>query len=417
MKFGFAGTLKNSALALTVVAVSPLMPCAVAQAQPVILWSSMSGAPRTTPGVWGNGAAARSREQSYEGAAVLKVTARNPEEGARLDVDPPVDIKPFLGENGLLRLRLRFRDAPIPVVQPPAVGEFPGVGTPGFGNFPNPLGGNTGAANPGFGTVPPPVFRPNQQLSPRLAQFNPPPLGNAGGGFPALPPAQPGGNMLPGADVFQPPVWTGPPPQETALRRILVTFMLEQGALAGYVNLNLEATIPDDNGWRLFSLPIPSMRATPGANGNLKRILLTADEEDSFYLEQMALMIETPALTVSIRRPEDPPGARVADITVRPGPLTLVADIEIGATDPIIEWNFDADNLGTLPPPAFGPAPVVLREGAAPVVVGPRIDARGAVARFDYPNEEQNYRVQVTLRDRVGKKAPVTASILVRTRG
>jgi hypothetical protein len=59
----------------------------------------------------------------------------------------------------------------------------------------------------------------------------------------------------------------------------------------------------------------------------------------------------------------------------------------------------------------------VLQEGAAPVAAGPRIDARGPVARFEYPNEEQNYRVQVTLRDRVGKKAPVTASILVRTRG
>ena len=159
------------------------------------------------------------------------------------------------------------------------------------------------------------------------------------------------------------------------------------------------------------------MRATPGANGTLKRILLTSDDEDSFYLEQMALMVETPALTVSIRRPEDPPGARLADITVRPGPVTLVADIEVGASDPIIEWNFDADNLGTLPPPAFGPPPVASQDGMAPVVAGPRIDARGAVARFSYPNEEQNYRVQVTLRDRVGKKAPVIASILVRTRG
>ena len=91
--------------------------------------------------------------------------------------------------------------------------------------------------------------------------------------------------------------------------------------------------------------------------------------------------------------------------------------MEAGTSDAIIEWNFDADNVGNLPPSALGPPPVVLQEGAAPVAGGPRIDARGAVARFEYPNEEQNYRVQVTVRDRVGRKAPVTASILVRTRG
>jgi hypothetical protein len=33
------------------------------------------------------------------------------------------------------------------------------------------------------------------------------------------------------------------------------------------------------------------------------------------------------------------------------------------------------------------------------------------------PNEEQNYRVEVTVRDRSGQKQPVKASILVRIRG
>lgn len=50
-------------------------------------------------------------------------------------------------------------------------------------------------------------------------------------------------------------------------------------------------------------------------------------------------------------------------------------------------------------------------------VVGPRIDARGLTATFTYPNEEQNYRVEVKVTDKSGKKEPVTASILVKVRG
>jgi hypothetical protein len=48
--------------------------------------------------------------------------------------------------------------------------------------------------------------------------------------------------------------------------------------------------------------------------------------------------------------------------------------------------------------------------------VGPRIDARGLTARPDWPEEEQNYRVEVTVRDRSGKKDEVKASLIVKVR-
>jgi hypothetical protein len=53
----------------------------------------------------------------------------------------------------------------------------------------------------------------------------------------------------------------------------------------------------------------------------------------------------------------------------------------------------------------------------AEVPAGPRVDARGLIGKFEYPAEEQNYRVEVTVRDRSGKKQPVTASLLVKVRG
>jgi hypothetical protein len=56
-------------------------------------------------------------------------------------------------------------------------------------------------------------------------------------------------------------------------------------------------------------------------------------------------------------------------------------------------------------------------EGAPVVPAGPRVDARGLTAAFTYPNEEQNYRVEVTVRDKSGAKKPVTASIIVKVRG
>ncbi|MDQ3814595.1 MAG: hypothetical protein M3347_11665 [Armatimonadota bacterium] len=275
-------------------------------------------------------------------------------------------------------------------------------------------------------------------------------------------------------------------PQRTAITRLQVTIMLEKGVMAGAIDIpDLQKVEADDGGWRVFGLALKDMRSTPEASGPAHSILLTSDKEDIFYLAQMALVEETAKISVSIRRPTDPPGTQLAEITVKPGAITLVADVEAGTADPIIEWNFDADNVGNLPrtnlggfgrrgrrgrggmqggmpggmggmeggmqggmpggmegqPGGFGNfgGPPTSSEGAggfpgAPgfpgaqgseggmggmptVPLGPRIDARGLVAKFEYPNEEQNYRVEVTVRDRTNKKEPVTASLLVKVRG
>jgi hypothetical protein len=217
----------------------------------------------------------------------------------------------------------------------------------------------------------------------------------------------------------------------------------------------------------LLTLPLNNLISTPGASGPVTRVVLTSDKEDYFYLAQAALVIENGQMTVSIRRPSDQVGTQTAEVTVKPGPVTLIADVEAGASDPVVEWNFDADNVGNLPPGALsnpmaamggmgegmgmpgmgmggpgmdprtlqgpagdprtlqGPAmdprtmpggPMMPGGAMGGTQVGPRLDARGLTATFDYPNEEQNYRVEVTVRDRSGKKEPVTASILVQVR-
>jgi hypothetical protein len=268
-----------------------------------------------------------------------------------------------------------------------------------------------------------------------------------------LPPLGTMGGLPGGFGTGQAPVVTGPPDQETDLTRLTCTLVLDQGVMEGEIEIprqwdnpkriDFDKVHPDANGWLMFVLPIKQMRATPDANGLVHRIILTGDHEDTFYLTQMALVAESGEITVSIRRLSDAPGTQIGEITVKPGPITLVAEVEAGTADPVIEWNFDADNVGNLPPPnpdgtqpAAQPAtPAGLPalpgaitppepaapgadagEGEAPVA-GPRIDARGLIAKFEYPNEEQNYRVEVTVRDRSGKKDPVKASLLVKVRG
>jgi hypothetical protein len=63
-----------------------------------------------------------------------------------------------------------------------------------------------------------------------------------------------------------------------------------------------------------------------------------------------------------------------------------------------------------------GMPPGMDAEGGGMAFVGPRIDARGLSARPEWPNEEQNYRVEITVRDRAGRKDEVKASLLVKVR-
>lgn len=395
----------------------------------VYFWNSAAGTQglkagvdSARAGVWGNGEQKLARDVKYEEADTLKVTTRGFREGVRFDLKTPLDITPYRAE-GYVRLRVRFHDSPQQTFGGPGIMDAPG--DPGM------MPGMPGAA-PGFGGA---RIQPNFQMAPL------PPLGAMGGagGFPGMPGME--------GEVVIP---TGPTPQDTPITQFLVTFVLENGIMEGTIDvpkqwnktrlIDFDKVRPDANGWLLFTLPLKEMRSTPDASGALRRMILSGDYQDTFWLTQAALVVETGAMQVSIRKLSDSPGTQTAEITVRPGAITLVADVEAGAADPAIEWNFDADNVGNLPikapegtpfggqmPDGFpgvdpGMAPgadpgMMPGEGVATVPLGPRIDARGLVAKFEYPNEEQNYRVEVTVRDRAGKKEPVTASILVQVRG
>jgi hypothetical protein len=388
---------------------------------------------------WGNGniRATRSRTIDYEGASVQEIDSKNFAEGVRFDLNSPLDLTPYQ-EQGFLRLRLRFRNAQ-PAGMPEGGfpgggfpgggfpgGGFPGGGFPGGGfpggGFPGggfPGGGFPGGGFPGGGFQPnsTPVPAPNDQLNPvwiHNAQFTPPQNGAlpqfGAPGFPGMGEVGPDGLGVP----------TGPPPQKTDITELRVTFMRETGVTVGRIPIDLEEVQSDANGWRLFILPIRDTTSTKNAAGMVKRILLSSDREDKFYLAQAALAVETGKMTVSIRPTQDPAGTQIGEIVAKPGRITLVADVEAGTADPSIEWDFDADKTGNLPAPALNAgafAQPTIDGTTAPEIVGPRIDARGITATFDYPNEEQNYRVQVTVRDKTGKKAPATASVLVKIRG
>ena len=389
----------------------------------VYFWNSAAGIQDTRAGmeasktgVWGNGAVEDAPEMRYEGASTLKITTRNFREGARFDLKTPFDIAPYR-EAGYLRLRLRFREGEREMrnnIAPAAPPRTPVKGG-GFGDRGD------------FGE--PDILREPDILE--GAQVR----GNAQAGV--LPPL---GGMpnIPQPNVMIP---FGPRSQETPITKILCTLILDNGVMEGTIEIpkvwentrqvDFEKVQPDAAGWLLFSMNLQQMGSTPGASGMVRRMILSADKQDAFYLTQAALVIETGEMSVLIRKINDAPGTQLAEITVRPGALTLVADVEAGAADPSIEWNFDADDVGNLPAPNPDglPVPPTRADGRVPgeivddgenikaVPFGPRIDARGLIARVVYPDEEQNYRIEVTVRDRAGKKAPVITSILVHVRG
>ncbi|HEX8550732.1 MAG TPA: hypothetical protein VF681_04175 [Abditibacteriaceae bacterium] len=409
-------------------------------ARTIYMYNAGPGLGGNKLGAWGNGEAGNSRQWTYNGEGVLRIRSRNLYEGARFDLATPLDIAPYK-RDGFFRLRLRFKLDPRAVVN--EVEGVPGEGNPegGAGGGRGGQGGQGGGRG-GQGAGPRANAIPETRVSTvRHAQFGPLPTPNAprrgqpGAGMPPLggmPGEAPG--MVGEGGGMEP---IGPPAQLTPVTLLRVSLMHDKGATFGNVKIDLDDSEPDDEGWRTFFFPVRDMRSTPDVEGLVRRVVLTSDVDESFWLAQMALVTETGKMTASIRRPTDPTGAQIADITVKPGPFTLVADVESGIADPIIEWNFDADNVGNLPPAALSlppegtPGAMEGMEGETPIIaevpvgpdglplpaLGPRIDARGMQARFEYPNEEQNYRVEVTVRDRSGQKTPVKASILVRVRG
>jgi len=440
---------------------------------------------------WGNGALRRVRRPDYEGAPTLQILTRNFAEGVRFDLNQPIDPRPYL-QNGFIRLRLKFNGAggaggglgngvPGGRGRGRGRGSFPGGGVPeAGGGF---AGGGAGAADAGGGVGTGALFQmrppadggdlqggqddrgdnPDAQAQGQ-PPFDPNTLGGAlpglGGatGFPAgLPGAFPGTRGGTGGAT------AGTGPQATYIKEFKITLVRETGVTSGRFVVDLNTNRPDDNGWHLFTLALKDMTSSKGAAGAITRVLLTSDAQDTFSLAQMALVMETGQMTVSLRTADQAAGTQTAEVTARPDqPLLLVADVEAGAADPQVEWNFDADNVG-LPradaglgtarnpnapatgipgapfPGAGGIRPATPRTGVGTgatgggrgtrtggtdgtpgtgaVFLGPRIDARGLTASATYPNEEQDYRVEVTVRDRSGQRPPVKASMLIHVRG
>lgn len=485
-------------LALSSLPLVSALPVSAQTARSIYLYNSSFGqgvgvVQDARVGSLGNGTSTPARRVEYEDAPSLQVTTRSFAEGLRFELAQPVDPTPYMN-NGFIRLRLKFR-------------EIGGGGGGGRGGFPG--GGDFRGGGGGGGADPrqristkggnePDIFNVSSPSSLSTGWASSAQFRQRGGG--ALPgfggaprrgadpdPRGRGGDprgMGDGGEGGE--VSTGPLPQTTYIKELKVTLLRDSGAMTGRisVDLNSDDNQPDDDGWRLYTLAVKDMTSTPGASGPIRRVLLTSDTQDTFYMAQMALVVETGQMTVSIRTPDKPAGSQIAEIEWKPDrPLTLVADVEAGAADPQVEWNFDASNVGNLPLPAIngglqngdgtqgtegdprggdgrdrqggrdprmgggdprqgattgrgnirgqlgiggggnGAAnrfPGVNGEGGdggEPAFIGPRIDARGLTAKFSYPNEEQDYRVEVTVRDRSGQKQPVTASIIVRIRG
>ncbi|MBV9467944.1 MAG: hypothetical protein JO316_22385 [Abitibacteriaceae bacterium] len=388
----------------------------------VYFWNSAGGSPGVTRGAWGNGSSSEAKDVGGPGDRPLEVITRSFHEGIRFDVNPPVPLAPYQA-TGLLRLRVRFRETgPAPGAGGDLGGGF-GAGNeqpPPGGEVP-PFGGRPRPGQPGSADLISPrlMTRTYSQVAPRLAQFEAPPPGGAPGGGFGGPPG--GGFGPPGGGFGGPPgggfgggpgEGFGAAPQDTEIKRLQFTFMLDKGAGVGDIDINLDKNKADEEGWRFYTLPIKNLHLTPDAGTMIQRLVVTSDAQDTFYIGDLALVAETGDMSVSIRRPTDPVGTQVAEITAKPGPITLVADVEAGTANPIIQWNFDADNAGA--PPAQ--ATVTIGDPTLAPPPGQRVDAHGAQGKFDYPNEEQNYRVEVTVRDRSGKKKPVKASLLVKVR-
>ena len=467
---------------LTLVAAGLALPAARAQGpRTVYLYNaSLGSAPASVSGAkfgpWGNGEIKPTRQRvEYEGAGVVEVTTKNFAEGARFDFKTPVNIDSYQAK-GFVRLRLKFAEdrnarggraggnsrggdgARGGMINSRAGGGVDDGGADGGGMDDGGAGG--GGMDGGGGGDPRTGGRFQNNDFSVTEQSRPQTLVNAQfGATGALPPI--GGGFDPrmgggmgmgggmdggmGGDV-------GPAPQKTDITAIRVTLMRQNGALTGIIPIDLEAITPDEGGWRLFVLPISDMKQTPGASGPVQRMVLTSDQQDTFFLAQAALVVETGDMDVSIRPTDAAEGAQLAEVTVKPGPVTLIADVEAGAADPQVEWNFDADNVGNFPPPGGDPNGMDggmtmggdprrggmtmggdprmggMTMGGDPrmgggmgmdgevAMDGPRVDARGLTATFTYPNEEQNYRVEVTVTDKSGKKEPVKTSILVKVR-
>ena len=363
----------------------------------IFFWNSGGGSEYVkAPAKWGNGDFSVTKRVRFDTLETLQVTTRNLREGVRFDLKQPLDITPYMDE-GFLRLRVQF-NSNRSFNRGGMGGEDPGAmpdATPGgFGGRGR---GGGGGGDGGFAPAAP-LMQPHTQTAAQVL----PPFGGAPGN-------------IPGMEGFN-PVPQGPPRETTEIDHLQLTLVLEKGVMSTVIeipktrgsdtNVDTRRARADDNGWMLFLVPLKSLQTTPGASGDLQRVILTSDNEDTYYLSQLGIVVATDKMTVSIRRQGEPIGTQQGQITVKPGRLTL-------------------DNNTAPPPAAAGQVPG-MDPGMAPdampfggpqqVPAGPPVDARGMVVTHNYPNQEQNYRVEVTVHDRTGKNPDVKASLLVRVR-
>jgi hypothetical protein len=390
----FAILTATTLAATTLVTVTLTAPAQAQAPKTVYVWDgSIASAARV--GSWGNGTA---QPAANGGGRSLQVTTHNFSEGVRFDLNNPVDLDAYK-QAGFWRIKVQMRGAT----------PFGGGGRRGRPQT------DAGAASPGAVRAPATSTRSGASMSPgqtftQVQMQQRPQRGEA----------QRGGAARQGGRARQQATPT--------LTQLQLTAVLDRG-----VTINPASRGNAGSGQTLL-LALRDMRPTPGAGGSVRRLILTGDRSATFGLEQIALVTETNSITASIRRASDAPSTQLQEITVAPGRgTTLIADVEGGTSDLLVQWNFDADNSGAYPLPATagarnrGPAAaggVMPRMGGAPggaepgvgIAVLPRVDAVGLSAQPNWPNEEQNYRVEITVTDRSGRKAPVKSSILVKTR-
>ena len=367
---------------------------------------------------------------------MLNITTRNFYEGARFDFKTPVNLDPYR-EDGYLRLRVRLSSSRSG--RGGRTASMPGM--MGGGMMPG-MPGMMGGAMPG--------------AMPGMMPGMPGAMPGTGG---AMMPGMPGGGMMPGMGGATRGRGRRGRTATPVLNQMQAIVMLDKGALFGRMEVNPRAR-PASDGFQVLMVRLKDMRPTPGAEGAARRIILTGDKEATFALGQASFVVESDDIAVSIRRESDPIGTQTGEITVRPNmPFNLVADVEAGVSDVEVSWNFDADNAGlplpksnanarggrmmpgmpggtmmpgmtmpgagmpmgmpgampggTMMPGMPGGGMMPGMGGATPAE---RVDDTGLSAQLKFPNEEQNYRVEVTVHDRAGKKEDAKSSILVRVR-
>ncbi|MEO6908211.1 MAG: hypothetical protein ABI210_10005 [Abditibacteriaceae bacterium] len=351
---------------------------AIADAPPVpsiFFWNSGGGTDYVnSPAKWGNGNFSVTKNVPFDTLETLQVTTRNLSEGVRFDLKNPLDLTPYM-DKGVLRLRVKFSS-----------------------------GKGTGRGGGGFAPAAP-MMQPRTSGAAQVL----PPLGGAPGR----------GGLGNGSQVLS--------SESTEIDHLQLTLVLEKGIMSTIIDIpkrsgsesdvDLRKLHADADGWILFLVPLNELNTTPGASGNLQRVILTSDNEDTYNVSQLGLVVASDRMAVTIHRQGVPIGTQQGEITVKPGRLTLVADVEAGDGDPLLTWNFDADNSNSAPvtaQPAQGTAPT--NDTSAPAPDASRVDGRGLVATYNYPNQEQNYRVEVTVHDRTNKNPDVKTSLLVKVR-